>query len=189
MSLQDIILFPYIPQELYTEYKIIKKVTVKELSTLSKKLKDLFIDSTKGDKLSQLILFDFYLSINHHTVYKDNITGKRIEQKLSKLFALSTGDEIQKENPKIETLLNADEIVLFEKDVLDLICSNYREKGDLFFFNSKDNSIYKLSIKSLIPKNKEINFGAFEFQSSVKGIKGIEELANLQERKMLRFAA
>jgi hypothetical protein len=53
----------------------------------------------------------------------------------------------------------------------------------LFFFNSKDNSIYKLSIKSLVPSNTEINFGAFEFQSTVKGIKGIEELINLQERK------
>jgi hypothetical protein len=88
MSLPDIILFPFIPQELYTEYKIAKKVTVKGLTTLSKKLNELFCDSANGNKLSQLILFDFYLSINHHTVYKDNITGKRIEQKTFKAFCI-----------------------------------------------------------------------------------------------------
>lgn len=182
MSLSDLILFPYIPQELYEQYKNSKKISLKEIQSLIKNLTHLFNSSKKGDKLAQLILFDFYLSINHHTVYKDNITGKRIEQRLSKLFALSTGDELKKENPKIETLLNEKSIKQFDKNILDLICSNYREKGDLFFFNSKNNSIYKLSIKSLVPTNKEINFGAFEFQSTVKGINGLEDLLNLQER-------
>ncbi len=182
MSISDLILFPHIPEGIYKEYKDRKKVKVTGLSTLSKELERLFRDSKKGDKLSQLILFDFYLSINHPSVYKDNITGKRIEQRLSKLFALSTGDEISKENPDIKTLLSVEEIKLFDADVLNLICSNYREKGDLFFFNSANNNIYKLSIKSLVPGNKEINFGAFEFQSTIKSISGLEDLLNLQER-------
>jgi hypothetical protein len=182
MSLYNLILFPYIPQELYLEYKSIKNSNVKEIDSLSKCLKELFIAAKSGDKLAQLILFDFHLSINHNTVFKDNITGKRLEQRLSKLFALSTGDEIKKENPNIETLLSASEIEMFDTSVLNLICSNYRNKGDLFFFNSKFNSIYKLSIKSLVPTNKEINFGAFEFQSTIKGIDGLQDLLNLQER-------
>ena len=170
MSLSDLILFPHIPKELYQEYKIKNKVSVKDLASIKRELNKLFTSAISGDKLSQSILYDFSISINHPTVYKDNITGKRIEQRLSELFALSTGDEISKENPDIKTLLSTDEIKLFDKNVLDLICSNYREKGDLFFFTPKTNSIYKLSIKSLVPKNKEINFGAFEFQSTIKGI-------------------
>ncbi len=160
MSLSNLILFPNIPQELYKEYKLKNKVSAKDLHTISKGIAKLFNSSKKGDKLSQIILFDFYMSINHPTVFKDNITGKRIEQRLSELFALSTSDILSKENPDINTLLSADEIKLFSKEVLDLVCSNYREKGDLFFFESSKNSIYKLSIKSLVPDNKEINCGA-----------------------------
>jgi len=123
MSLPELILFPHIPQELYDEYKNKYRVSVKDLYTISKEINRLFTNAKKGDKLSQSILFDFYISINHPTVFKDNITGKRIEQRLSKLFALSTGDEISKENPDINTLLTEDEIKLFDKEVLDLICS------------------------------------------------------------------
>jgi hypothetical protein len=182
MSLSEVILFPFVPQELYNEYRILKKTFVKDAKSLSYKLKDLFESSKKGEKLAQIILFDFYMSINHHSINKDNITGKRLEQRLSMLFALSTGDELKKQNPKIESLMTQDEIKNFDKDVLDLVCSNYRDKGDLFFFNPKENNLYKLSIKTLVTSNKEINFGAFEFQSTFKGVKGIEELLNTQER-------
>ncbi len=183
MSLSNLTLFPYIPIDLYQEYKHQKKITVTNLTSLCKSIQQLFNNAKSGDKLAQLILFDFHLSINHFSIYKENITGKRIEQRLSSLFALSTGDELSKENPKIETLLTDNEIKLFEKTVLDLVCSNYRDKGDLFFFNSKANNLYKLSIKSLVPTNNEINFGAFEFQSTIKGISGITELLQVQERK------
>lgn len=183
MALSDLILFPYIPQEIYEQYKNTHRVSVRNISTLDKELNRLFYTAKSKDRLSQCILFDLYLSVNHPAVFKDNITGKRIEQRLSKMFALSTTDEIQKSNPKIEKLLTQNEIEQFDADVLNMVASNYREKGDLFFFDSSNNSLYKLSIKSLVPTNKEINFGAFEFQSTVKGIPEIEEdLINLQER-------
>lgn len=182
MSLSELILFPHLPQELYEVYKSQNNVVANNLASISREIEKLFRNGASGEKLSQCILFDLYISINHHTVYKDNITGKRIEQRLSKLFALSTGDEMSRNNPDIRTLLTAEEIELFDNEVLNLICSNYREKGDLFFINSRLNSLYKLSIKSLVPSNDEINFGAFEFQSTVKGIDGIGELMNLQER-------
>jgi len=125
---------------------------------------------------------DFYLSVNQELVYKDNITGKRIEIKLSKLFALTTGDEMPRVNPNINVLMPREYQVLFDPEVLYLAASNNREKGDLFFVNHLNSSLYKVSIKSLVPTNKEINFGAFEFLSTIKGIEGLEPLLNIQER-------
>ncbi len=183
MSLSDIVIFPNIPIEIYKEYKARYKTEVFNSKTLLKSLKNLFINAQKGEKISQTILFDFFVSINHIGIYKDKGTGKRIEDRLSTLFALSTGDAIKKKSPKIEHLLTEAEIKLFDKTVLDLICKNNRPKGDLFFFNGEQNSIYKLSVKSLVPGNTEINFGAFEFKSTIKGIDGLEELLNIQERR------
>lgn len=182
MSLENLIQFPNIPVELYETYKRVHNVRASNLDSIATELNRLFVTAKSGNKLSQSILFDFYASINHPTVYKDNITGKRIEQRLSKLFALSTGDEIAKTNPDIKTLMSDDEIELFDPSVLALVCSNYREKGDLFFFNSTINNLYKLSIKSLVVTNKEINFGAFEFKSTIKDIDGLSDLFRIQER-------
>lgn len=183
MALSDLILFPFIPQEIYDLYKTTNKVSVYDLVTIDKELKRLFSTAKSKDRLSQCILYDLYLSVHHPAVFKDNITGKRIEQRLSKMFALSTGDEISKGNPDIKILLTEDEISQFDISVLNMVTSNYREKGDLFFFDSRKDILYKLSIKSLVPTNTEINFGAFEFQSTVKGINEIEDdLINLQER-------
>jgi hypothetical protein len=182
MPLTNIVLFPYVPKEIYDEYKLEFATSVQNLKSLSKNLTTLFKNSQNGNRLAQLILFDLYLSINHSAIFKENITGKRIEQKFSYLFALSTGDEHKKVNPDISKLLKEDEIKMFDKKSLDLVCSNYRDKGDLFFFDSKSNSLYKLSIKSLIPKNLEINFGSFEFLSTFYNMKGLENLT-VQERK------
>ncbi len=183
MSISDIVIFPYVPIEIYKEYKAKYKTEVYDSKTLIKSLKNIFINAQKGEKISQTILFDFYVSINHSAINKDKGTGKRIEDRLSILFALSTGDAIKKKSSKIENLLNKDQILLFDKTVLDLICKNNSPKGDLFFFNGEQNSIYKLSVKSVVTDNTEINFGAFEFKSTIKGIEGLEDLLNLQERK------
>jgi len=182
MSINELTQFPYIPSEIYQKYRAKNKLNVKDLDSIKKGIDKLLNNSQKGDKLAQLILMDFFLSINHELVYKDNITGKRIEIKLSKLFALSTGDEMPRANPNINVLMPKEYQIVFEPEVLYLAASNNREKGDLFFVNHQENSLYKLSIKSLVPTNKEINFGAFEFLSTIKGIVGLEELLNIQER-------
>ena len=122
------------------------------------------------------------MSIHHESIFKENITGKRIEDKFSELFALSTGDEMPRENPSPGTLMSETDLLLFDPEVLYLVTSNYREKGDLFFVNTKTHSLYKISIKSLVPTNKEINFGAFEFLSTIKGIPALEPLLTVQER-------
>lgn len=183
MSLSDLILFPYVPQEIYDIYKVIHRVSVRNIITLNKELSKLFSTALENDRLSQCILYDLYLTVHHPSVFKDNITGKRIEQRLSKIFALSTGDEQIRVNPSIKKLLTPEEILEIDEDVQLMVTSNYREKGDLFFFDSANDTIYKVSIKSLIPKNNEINFGAFEFQSTIKGMPELEgDLMNLQER-------
>jgi hypothetical protein len=183
MALSDLILFPYTPQEIYDLYKTTHKVSVRNITTLDKELSRLFYTAKSKDRLSQCILYDLYLTVHHPAVFKDNITGKRIEQRLSKIFALSTGDEIQRVNVDIKKLLSPEEIAIFDIDVLRMVSSNFSQKGDLFFFDSRNDTYYKLSIKSLVQTNTEINFGAFEFQSTVKGIPEIEEeLINLQER-------
>jgi len=182
MSVSDLILFPHIPVEIYNQYKETNKVSAHNLKTIIYELDRIFNLSKSGNRLAELILFDFYLSINHISVYKDNITGKRLEQRLSKLFALSTGDEIKTTNPSIDVLMSKEHISKFDKSILDLVCSNYRLKGDLFFYQPSQLNIYKLSIKSLVPTNDEINFGAFEFASTIKSIDGLDKIQSVQER-------
>lgn len=182
MSLSDLILFPHIPKEIYNEYLKKNRSKVTNGESFIKAINNLFISSKKGNRLSEVILYDFYLTLNHESIFKDNITGKRLEQRLSTLFALSTGDEIAKSNPKIESLLRKEEINTLQAETLDLIKSNYREKGDLFFYNSAADNIYKISLKSLVPKNIEINFGAFEFTSVIKNVAGLEPLLDVKER-------
>jgi hypothetical protein len=182
MSINELTQFPYIPSEIYSKYRAKNKLVIQDLTSIKQGIEKLLNNSKKGDKLAQLILMDFYLSVNHELVYKDNITGKRIEIKLSKLFALTTGDEMPRVNPNINVLMPREYQVLFDPEVLYLAASNNREKGDLFFVNHLNSSLYKVSIKSLVPTNKEINFGAFEFLSTIKDIEGLEPLLNIQER-------
>jgi len=182
MSISDLILFPHVPIEIYNQYRETNRISVNNLKSIVSELDKLFKNSQGGDKLAELILFDFYLSINHRSVFKDNITGKILEQRLSQLFALSTGDSIIKTNPDIKYLMDSRYLELFDKDTLDLVCSNYREKGDLFFYRPASLEVYKMSIKSLVPSNDEINFGAFEFASTIRNIEGLEMIYNIQER-------
>lgn len=182
MSLSELISFPFIPKAQFTRFRTTHLTNVRDLFTFNKGIDKLLSLGKSGDKLAQTIITDLLLSIHHESVYKENITGKRIEDKFSELFALSTGDEMRRENPLISSLMDEEEQELFDPEVLYLVTSNYREKGDLFFVNSRANSLYKVSIKSLVPTNKEINFGAFEFKSTIKGIPELEPLLAIQER-------
>lgn len=183
MSLSDLISFPLIPKSQFSRFRTSNSTNVRDLNTLYRGIDKLIGLSRSGDKLAQTIITDLYLSIHHESIYKENITGKRIEDKFSELFALSTGDEMRRENPLISALMLEEDQALFETEVLNLVSSNYREKGDLFFVNTRINSLYKVSIKSLVPTNKEINFGAFEFLSTIKGIPELSQLLTIQERK------
>lgn len=183
MSIRQLITFPLIPEEVYDRVRTSNRFRVRDLETMKSALEHVFSAASRGDTLCQLILMDFYLSVNHQNVHKDNSTGRKIETKLSRLFALSTGDDLPRENPNIDVIMDREEQELFDDDVLALVANNYREKGDLFFINSQSNSLYKLSIKSLVPGNNEINFGAFEFLSTFKGLPVLgNPLNNLKER-------
>jgi len=183
MSIRQLITFPLIPEEVYDRVRTSNRFRVRDLHSMKSALERVFSSASRGDTLCQLILMDFYLSINHENVHKDNSTGRKIETKLSRLFALSTGDDLPRENPNIDVIMTPEDQELFDDDILTLVTNNYREKGDLFFINSQTNSLYKLSIKSLVPSNNEINFGAFEFLSTIKGLPVLNNpLHNLQER-------
>jgi hypothetical protein len=183
MSVRQLITFPIIPEEVYDRVRSTNSFKVRDLNSLKLALDKLISLALREDVFAQLILLDLYLSVNHESVHKDNSTGRKIELKLSRLMALTTGDDLIRENPRIEILLSPDEIALFDEEVITLVANNYREKGDLFFINSQTNSLYKLSIKSLVPSNDEINFGAFEFLSTFKGLPILDNPLNgLQER-------
>jgi hypothetical protein len=182
MSTKDMVNFPHIPEEIYDRDRSRNQVTFTGLLSIKLALSKLFSNAIRGEKYAQLIVYDFYLSINNEYIFKENITGKWIELKLSKLLALVTGDEIPRSNPEVDTIMSRENQALFDSDILTMAASNYREKGDLFFVNTVTNSLYKLSIKSLVPTNKEINIGAFEFKNSLYGIDGLEPLLNIQER-------
>lgn len=63
MSLSDLILFPYVPQEIYDIYKVIHRVSVRNIITLNKELSKLFSTALENDRLSQCILYDLYLTL------------------------------------------------------------------------------------------------------------------------------
>lgn len=99
-----------------------------------------------------------------------------------------TSDDLPKINPNIDRLLSQEEIEKIPTEIQLKICSNFREKGDLIFYDPRQDSSYKVSIKSLIPENKEINFGAFDFTSLVKGILDDKFLALGERRSKIKVS-
>lgn len=143
-------------------------------------------NSTKKETsiLAKLILFDLKNFINHPAINKENSTAKALENRIALLGDGKTSDALPKNDPEISVLLSDVEISTLPTVIHKKICSNFREKGDAIFYNSKLNTSYKVSIKSLIESNKEINFGSFEFTSLVKNILD-ERFQTLGERKSL----
>ena len=70
MSISDLILFPHVPIEIYNQYRETNRISVNNLKSIVSELDKLFKNSQGGDKLAELILFDFYLSININRAYK-----------------------------------------------------------------------------------------------------------------------
>lgn len=185
--MDKILRYPIIPQNIYEKYRAIKRKPVYDSISMIVLLKNLIIDASKKDKSessiwAKLILFDLKNYLNHPSIYKEKYTASALEYRLALLGDGRTSDDLPKINPNISSLLSAADIAKIPTEIHPKICSNFREKGDLIFYNPRKDNSYKVSIKSLIPKNKEINFGAFDFTALVMGILEDTFLA-LGERK------
>lgn len=179
--MDSILKFPVIPESIYIEYRKIKKTPVSNHETFKKLItglvKDAKSNGTMASKLAKLILFDWKNYINHPAIYKEKSTASALENRIALLGHGNTSDALPKKDPLISTLLSQKEYEKLPLEVQAKICSNFREKGDAIFYDSRLNSSYKVSIKSLIAENKEINFGALEFASLIRGILPDEFLA------------
>lgn len=184
--MEAILRYPVIPESIYLEYRKLKQLPVSNHETFTKLIrglvKDAKADGTVSAKLAKLIIFDFKNYINHPAIFKEKSTASSLENRIAFLGNGRTSDDLPKENPLISTLLKKEEYEFLPNEVIKSVCSNFREKGDAIFYDPKLNSSYKVSIKSLIPDNKEINFGAFEFTSLIRGILP-DNFLSLGERK------
>ncbi len=184
--MDSILRFPVIPESIYLEYRKLKRIPVSNHETFKKLITSLVKDAksngTDVSKLAKLILFDWKNYINHPAIYKEKSTASALEIRIALLGFGNTSDALPKRDPLISSLLTKNQYEKLPIEVQAKICSNFREKGDAIFYDSILDSSYKVSIKSLISENKEINFGALEFSSIIRGILPEEFLA-LGERK------
>jgi hypothetical protein len=185
--MDNILKFPIIPKRVYDEYKLIKKVQISDTTSLKKLLSLLITDSKSSKKkeeniLAKLILFDFKNYLSHPVIQKDNNSAKALEQRLAIIGEGKTSDTFNKKDPDISVILSTKNIETLRFDILQKIASNYRDKGDVIFFNSVKNTSYKISIKTLVKTNKEFNFGAFEWTTLVTDILN-DEYKKIGERK------
>ncbi|PWW27209.1 hypothetical protein [Chryseobacterium sp. AG844] len=184
--MDKILKFPIIPQSVYERYRTIKRKPVTDSTSMSSLLdnilRDSLADNTEASTLSKLILFDLKNYLNHPAIYKEKYTANALETRLALLGDGRTSDDLPKTNPTINILLEEEKIQKIPSEIFTKICSNFREKGDLIFYNPRLDTSYKISIKSLVPENNEINFGAFDFTSLIQGILDPAFLA-LGERK------
>ncbi len=185
--MDKILKYPIIPHNIYEEYRDLKRKPVFDNNSLKSFLTSLINDglSKKNNEVSilaKLILFDLKNTICHPSIFKDNSSSAALENRLAFLGNGRTSDALSKTNPQISALLTADDLLKIPLNIQNNICSNFREKGDAIFYNPKQDNSYKVSIKSLVPSNNEINFGAFAFTTLVSGILDDKFLA-LGERK------
>lgn len=185
--MDKILKYPVIPYNIYESYRDLKNKPVSDNLSLKNLLNNLVNDglskkNNDSSSLAKLILFDLKNFICHPSIYKENSTARALENRLALLGNGRTSDALSKTNPDISVLLNKNDIKKVPIEVQSKICSNFREKGDAIFYNPKKDTSYKVSIKSLIPKNNEINFGAFDFNSLVIDVLDDNFLA-LGERK------
>jgi hypothetical protein len=185
--MDKILKHPIIPHNVYEEYRDLKRKPISDNTSMKNLLNHLVIDGVAKNNnqvsiLAKLILFDLKNFINHPSIFKENSTARALENRLSILGNGRTSDALTKTNPDISVLLSQAKLDKIPINVQAKICSNFREKGDAIFYNPKKDNSYKVSIKSLVPDNKEINFGAFDFTSLVSGLLDDRFLA-LGERK------
>lgn len=141
--MENTLKFPLIPIRVYNEYYSLRKRTIQDNETLKSLLNGLVKDctSTKGEIviLAKLILFDLKNFINHPSISKESSTAKGLENRLALLGDGKTADALPKKDPNIEVLLEKQEIDKISIEIQHKICSNFREKGDAIFYNSRLN--------------------------------------------------
>lgn len=177
-SIESILKFPLVPINIWD--KMNDRLPFNKVSSTDEIISNLEFfhkEFKSGSKIAELILLDFKYFINHPQLSKRKTTATTIEERLSYLFGGALTDKNSRTNPRITELLNTSDIKLIPIESQEKICSNFREKGDILFLNN-----YKISVKSLMPDNKEINFGAFQYNTLFKGILP-EDLLNIGERK------
>ena len=138
--------------------------TAKNLDEIYKVLQNL---SKKSDFNSLYILNYLYKFICSDEVAKRKSGAREFEDFLAVLFGGVIADNNKRKNISIS-------VPNFFENVQDKVASNKREKADLIFDN------FSVSLKTLIPSNKEINMGSFEKTILFDGL-GLQSF--LTERK------
>ena len=180
-NIKKLLTFPLIPIGVYELLKNEMNITVSNTDDLINIMN--YLDKGRDNKNSilkrtlELIFFDLQFWINHPQVSKRKSTATTIEERIAYLGDGLLTDVTNRQNPIISDLLSNEEINNLDEELKETICSNHREKGDVQFHNN-----YKLSVKSLISDNKEINFGAVKFTTLLKDILD-DDILIIGERK------
>jgi len=184
--MKEIIAYPLIPVEIYDRYKKIKNFSAQNAEQFWKVLIDLTKDCKSSNKevarLASLILFDIRMMVNHPSVSADSSSAKILEKRLTAVCDGRLCDQIRKSNVDVRLLLSNESLQKLADINIQSISSNYREKGDVIFFDSQRDSSYKISVKSLLTSNKEINFGSFQYDTLVQNL-APADIVNIKERK------
>ena len=122
----------------------------------------LFRNATENDFSSLSIINYMHNNLTDETKAKRKVTARDIEDFIADIFNGTVTDEESRQNSSTMPITDSSSTL----DIVNLyIASNYREKCDIEFNNS-----YKLSIKSFITDNKEINCGSFAREALFKDI-------------------
>ena len=125
-------------------------------------LERLFNKSIENDFTSLSIINYMHNNLTDETKAKRKVTARDIEDYIADLFSGIVTDEETRQNSLTVPITDSSSTI----DIVNsYISSNYREKCDIEFNNS-----YKLSIKSFITDNKEINCGSFAREALFKDI-------------------
>lgn len=125
-------------------------------------LEKLFNSAIENNLTALSIINYMHNNLTDETKAKRKVTARDIEDFIADLLSGTVTDEEARQNSSPSTI-NKDYSTL--EFVNSYISSNYREKCDIEFVNS-----YKLSIKSFIVDNKEINCGSFAREALFKDI-------------------
>lgn len=125
-------------------------------------LERLFNRAIENDFNSLAIINYMHNNLTDETKAKRKVTARDIEDFISDLFCGIVTDEEVRQNSTTSPINENSSTMDF---VNSYVASNYREKCDIEF-----NTSYKLSIKSFIIDNKEINCGSFAREALFKDI-------------------
>ncbi|GEM_PF-6631890 len=122
----------------------------------------LFSRAIENDFTSLSIINYMHNNLTDEAKAKRKVTARDIEDFIADLFSGTVTDEEVRQNSSTSPINENSSTMEF---VNSYVASNYREKCDIEFNNS-----YKLSIKSFVIDNKEINCGSFAREALFKDI-------------------